>query len=533
MTVVSTAEAKKSYFLSDYDVTLDLLMDGSYEVKEVIAFDFSGGEYTYAFRKIRARNLDSIRNFSVSSEEVTITNFKLEKDGSYYELRWEFEPVAIPVTFNLSYEVIGALQVKDGMNRIHWTAVGKEWNVEVQDIDVRVNIPFSDIKADSVEVDPEATNIGEVIEAEGIFYEFHYDRLKKKKHYTIIVDFPQRLPGRVDNTDRNVLRFVAFSFAIALAMLIGWLRFEMKNPRPGPDPRPVDPSVENLLDSAYLINDGSTSRKKMFSALIFDLASRGNIKLRRFVNPSKWSRSEVVGIDVLHTDGMNKIEKEVMEKVVSYPHLKAFGEKASSFQSAILKIIRSHLTEKGYFQDISGESKTLFWYGLVAFALIFFSFYIQWYHSVVFTFISSYLFTLSSFRYRITSGGAEKKASIKAYLQEVREGVVETQKSDPVAAVGLFMKNLPWHLIDPKIGPSWMEKLKKSLKTVDSSIEIPDWFEDTIGLKKEAESEALASFIPLHSTIIATSSTAGGAGASSAAGAAGGGAAGGGGGGAG
>jgi hypothetical protein len=44
MTVVSSAEAKKSYFLSDYDVTLDLLMDGSYEVKEVIAFDFSGGE---------------------------------------------------------------------------------------------------------------------------------------------------------------------------------------------------------------------------------------------------------------------------------------------------------------------------------------------------------------------------------------------------------------------------------------------------------------------------------------------------------
>ncbi|MEM7551796.1 MAG: DUF2207 domain-containing protein [Bacteroidota bacterium] len=89
--LVFSSEAKKSYYLSNYDVYLDLKENGEYYVREEITFEFSGVEYTYAYRSIPSRHLDTVYDLKVTSSDINVLSTEMERKKGY-RLNWTFEP---------------------------------------------------------------------------------------------------------------------------------------------------------------------------------------------------------------------------------------------------------------------------------------------------------------------------------------------------------------------------------------------------------------------------------------------------------
>lgn len=140
-----TAEAAKAVEWTRFDVTLDLLPDGSYHVTERQQIAFQGGPFTGGFRDIPLARIEDIRNVQVSEDvNGTIQTYRYEPANSYDEapgtytwdnsstqtnVKWGFTPVANATrTYLVDYDVIGALRVYPNATppneQIWWTAVG-------------------------------------------------------------------------------------------------------------------------------------------------------------------------------------------------------------------------------------------------------------------------------------------------------------------------------------------------------------------------------------------------------------------------
>ena len=525
----------KTYALSDYDVRLTLRADGTYRVEETVRFDFQQGAFTFATRTIPQGRIDALYDVQVTSPDAPIAEVTHEDDGAA-TIRWTFPERTQPATFTLSYTVAGALEADDGNNVIDWQAIGDGWTVPIRDIDVTVSVPFGDVPRDSIAVQPadEAT-----LDRTGAGWtaSFAHDALAPGDGYRVIVRFPERIAVAEPKDDQEGLMVLTTAGLLVIGLIGGVILLSAWS-GPSVDPETVDdPQRPDLAlpYAAFLAHDSSTGRSRMFSAVLFDLAQRGHVTLRREQRDS-WLESDDVVTVTVDTDrfGLTDFENALLDEVQQHDTLKAFGQQTSSYRHEQLESVREQVIERGWFRSYEARSNRLVVVGvLLAAAAVGLPFLLTGWAAFLAVGLlgGPGLAALlgGSLRYVITVPGAQRKAQVLAYLDATREQVETRRDADPVAAAQQLLDDLPWLILDPDVDKAWLDDLKDALEDAEGDVPLPDWLDDAVGQTEDAASAAVATFMPIYIAVISTSgatgagAVAGGAAGAGAAGGAGGG----------
>ena len=535
-----TQAQDKRYALSNYDVDLVLHEDGTYRVDETIRFDFQQGTFTFGTRTIPQGRVDSLYDVRVTSSDATITEVTHEDDGAA-TIRWTFRERTQPATFTLSYSVAGALDADDGDNVIDWQAIGDGWDVPIRDVDVTVSVPFGDVPRDSIaaRLEDEAT-----LERTGAGWtaSFAHEALTPGAGYRVIVRFPERIAVAEAEDDQEGLMVLTAAGLLVVGLIGGLIVLTIWR-GPSVDPETVeDPQRPDLSlpHAAFLAHGSSTGRSRMFSAVLFDLAQRGHVTLRREQHDSWLGSDDVVTVTV-DTDrfGLTDFENALLDEVQQYDTLKAFGQEASSYRREQLDRLQEQAIERGWSQSYEARSNRLVLVGmLLATAAVGLPFLLTgWAIPLSVGLLGGpglAALMVATQRHVITATGAQRKAQALAYLNATREQVETRRDADPVAAARELLDDLPWLVLDPDVDKAWLDDLKDALEDAEGDVPLPDWLDDAVGQTEEDMSATVAAFMPIYVTVISTSgSTGAGAVAGAAAGAGAAGGAGGGGGGAG
>ena len=536
LSVCLSAQAQdKAYALSNYDVDLALQEDGTIRVTETIRFDFQQGAFTFGTRTIPQGRVDSLYDVQVTGSDASLTEVTHEDDGAA-TIRWTFRERTQPATFTLSYRVAGALGADDGDNVIDWQAIGDGWDVPIRDIDVTVSIPFGDVPRDSISVRPEDEATLERTGA-GWTAAFTHGALTPGEGYRVIARFPERIAVALPEDDQEDLMVLTAAGLLALGLIGGVTALTVWN-GPSVDPETIaDPHRPDLSlpHAAFLAHTSSTGRSRMVSAVLFDLAQRGHVTLRREQHDSWLGSDDVVTVTV-DTDrfGLRDFENALLDEIQQHDTLTAFGQQASSYRQEQLERVQEQAIARGWSQSKAARSNRLLLGGApFIIAAVGLPFLLSGWAAFLVVGVSGGLglaaLIASTQRYVTTGAGAQQNAEVLAYLNAAREQVEAQREADPVGAAQQLLDDLPWLVLDPEVDKFWLDDLKDALEDAETEIPLPDWLDDAVGPTEEAESAAVAAFMPIYITVISTSgatgagAVAGGAAGAGAAGGAGGG----------
>lgn len=529
----------KAYALSNYDVNLVLERSGAYRVTETIRFDFQQGTFSQANRSIPLGRIDSLRAVQVTSLDGAVNTVGHEAEGDDYAIRWTFPERRRPATFTLRYTAYGALGAEDGDNVIDWQAVGDAWDVPIRDVNVDVSLPFGDLARDSIAAEP----AGEATLARtgaGWTASFAHPELAPEEGYRVIVRFPERIAVTASDDQQGLMIFtglvlILLGFGGGTGVYVMW---RGASADPGAVARPSEPDL-SFPRAAYLIHHThAAGQKRMFSAVLFDLAQRGHVTLRREEKEHFLTTSEIVVVDI-HADPMDlsDFEETLLDEIQQHDSLQAFGRSSTGFKGKQVKAERTALLDAGWLEAHTERSNALIAAGvfLMAAGLASLAVGSGWAAAVgVGLGVGAGLGTLMAAgrRYTLTEAGARRKAEVLAFLNRERTAIEARRDHEPVQAAQQFIERLPWLILDTEVDKRWIDDLKEALSASHTTFALPDWMEDAVGLDEEAESEAVAAFIPIYAVISSTSAATGAGAAVGAAGAGAAGGAGGGGGGA-
>jgi uncharacterized membrane protein YgcG len=146
---------------SNWDVTIEIGMDGSIEVNESITYNVGPGSYSQANRWITWDKFHDINYFTVDSGPNTphINSVVLEKTTEQIEIYWYYDLVSVgysttkDLTFNIIYNVSCAMDLRGNRDRLYWNVVGDDIPVNVLDIDTTVYLPklYDQSKEDEIQ----------------------------------------------------------------------------------------------------------------------------------------------------------------------------------------------------------------------------------------------------------------------------------------------------------------------------------------------------------------------------------------------
>lgn len=505
------SQAKKRYQLDRYQTELHLRPDGTLRVIETIGFQFEGGEFTYAFREVGRADADSISAVAVRSDEVEIEQVKAKQKGRDWEIRWEFPPRAEAATFTLEYIAHGSLRSDDDQNELSWWVVDKGWKVPVSGIEAKVFLPYAEMTADSLEVDPGSGQI--TTGADGPVISFTSEPLSAKQAFEVEVRFPERIEVIEDHSLRNA---IFWGLGLSLLGILVAAVLTVKKPKlSGSEPTGHEPPGLSIAEAGYLAFDDDSSRQRLFQAMMFDLAQRGYLRLVR-EQKSRWGQEQVRAEVLPREEGLSDLEWKFLGELKRKPKLSEFGQSTNSFRIETLKALHQQLLREGYYRSIKEETQRYLLPGAIALPV-----------GVVSLFVlplslagivggaligaSLALLILSSQRYLHTEKGVRQQAEIKAYVKNKRRDIDGLRNQGQAAeAARRLMRDLSWLLLDPQVESMWLNRLRRSLQKSDAQLELPAWLVDPTG--EMSTQDAMAVFVPLMVMVNSTGSAVGAAG---------------------
>ncbi len=134
-----------------FDVTIQVQPDGTFDVCETQAINFTNGTFTFGYRSIPANNLEQITNWSVtdasgnsySENGSGAYTFDVNFTGDTYDVRWYFPERNGAETYNLCYTVVGGLRYYEAGDQLWWKAVYGDRAFPVLASTVLVGLPPS------------------------------------------------------------------------------------------------------------------------------------------------------------------------------------------------------------------------------------------------------------------------------------------------------------------------------------------------------------------------------------------------------
>ncbi len=147
-TLLTGCDAGKSYSADRFDVDAVLVgQDGSLQVTEVVVFRFTGGPFTYVFRKLPTGYSDGISDIRAAMDGQPFTRGagpgQVEIEGrDPIKVRWRFAPTSDSThTFVLTYRMNGIVRQEAGADRLLWDALPDDHNYRIAQASVKVSYP--------------------------------------------------------------------------------------------------------------------------------------------------------------------------------------------------------------------------------------------------------------------------------------------------------------------------------------------------------------------------------------------------------
>lgn len=459
------------------------------------------------------------------------------------QLRWSFPETSQSRTFRIDYIARGLVKSERGQNVIDWNAVGREWSVPIRDIDVQVKLPWR--FASGVETDPPA----EIHRLDGeTLVSFHHDALRPRQRFHIIVRFPEMIASASPSGMRYGLRILLM--VISGSLIVGVLLLAFVR-RVGRVAAPVvsavatsypDPHV-TIAEAAGLVYAHSGRPKAAISAIVFDLARRGLIKIesvakRRFLGTRSFDiRARVIE----HPPGLPSWEEKLLTALDREHDLKKFGRQSRLF-SDILDELMARLQSTGLISTEREEQRrrwiliAIVALGMaVAFLiLVVISVWRELLAPAILGLLASIgLLTVSSAIDTRTPRGAALKRAFQNHGRWLREEIERLMDTEPARAIAMLIEHLPLLVLDTKVNRRWFQLLKKKWQRSEATFTMPEWMElkDQAGQQLATTMAAAEGFgLFTDSVVYVAAYSGGGYGAGGGAGAAGSGAGGGGGG---
>ncbi len=150
MAALPAAAQNKTLYWERFDVDVAINQDGSFDVAETQEIVFTSGTFTFGFRGIDGRLLDSITNVGVEDETGPYVEnaseqpgtFTVTQEGADTVVRWYFEPATDETrTFVIRYKVLGGLRYYDGGDHLWWQAVYADRGFPVNNSVVQIHVP--------------------------------------------------------------------------------------------------------------------------------------------------------------------------------------------------------------------------------------------------------------------------------------------------------------------------------------------------------------------------------------------------------
>ncbi|GEM_PF-2126612 len=537
---------KKSYFIADYDVVMDVEENGDVRVSETIRYAFTRGTFTYAYRTVPLTGFEDIDVISVTSPDGPLRLTRAEVTEGWtrrLQLRWSFPATDQSRTFRIDYIARGLVKSERGQNVIDWNAVGRDWNVPIRDIDVQVKLPWR--FASGIETDPPA----EIHRLDGeTFISFHHDALRPRQRFHIVVRFPGMIASASPSEMRYGLRILLMLISGSLVIGVLLLTFVRRVGRVAAPAVSTavtsypDPQI-TIAEAAGLVYAHSGRPKAAISAIVFDLARRGLIKIesvirRRFLG----SRSFDIRAQVIeHPPGLPPWEEKVLAALEHEHDLKAFSRKRGLF-SDILDELTARLRSIGLIST-EREQQRRRWILMATVALgvavIFLILVVisVWREllapAILGLLASTGLLIVSSAIDTRTPRGAALKRAFQNYGRGLREEIERLMDTEPAHAIAMLIEHLPLLVLDTKVNRRWFQMLKKKWQRSEATFAVPEWMElkDQAGQQLATAMAATECFgLFTDSVVYVAAYSGGGYGAGGGAGAAGSGAGGGGGG---
>jgi uncharacterized membrane protein YgcG len=152
---VTLAQARESFagmeHIDTYDVAIAIRTDGTIDVHERIAYDFTNLERHGIYRQIPyVKSNDAGKRFAMDFASVAVvddaqTHYPFVQSTEGDDIRWKIGDPNQTVTgkhaYRIGYTVRGALTYFPGHDELYWNAIGTNWQIPIAVSSVTVTLP--------------------------------------------------------------------------------------------------------------------------------------------------------------------------------------------------------------------------------------------------------------------------------------------------------------------------------------------------------------------------------------------------------
>jgi hypothetical protein len=143
---------EKSLVWQRFDVDIEVMRDGTFEVAEHQTIRFTSGSFTSGFRDIPINNLDYIDDWAMQDDDGNVYRlsnggtepytFTVDEQSGSYTVRWYFPAISNDsATYTLQYRVHGGLRYYEKGDQVWWKAIYGDRSFPVLAGRVRVVVP--------------------------------------------------------------------------------------------------------------------------------------------------------------------------------------------------------------------------------------------------------------------------------------------------------------------------------------------------------------------------------------------------------
>lgn len=351
----------KVYEIPSIIVIMEASNDGSIIVNEVITINYVSGSFTYLQRYIPLYGLDYIEVLSVSADGATITNTKISYSYYRIDITISYEVIAAPhkATFNIVYKVYGGiLSHGASQNLIDWNAIGNDWEVSINSVNVLVRLPGNFVGSSLLNISP---NPVKVYYSDGYTnIAFTYSKLPPYTGYRIVVAFPKIYEPNPDYLyvfknyhGETIISIIALSTIITLIIWFIKGRMPKVDVDEGLISLGVLPSNLSPLEVSYLLN-GRLSFEHALSEVV-DLARRGFLKVEYDDKGKIINFKPSDNIDYTSTRdvryGLKNFEMEILRLALNSGNVFDFSRNFEIHRSKIEEEVCDELLKMGYFKS--------------------------------------------------------------------------------------------------------------------------------------------------------------------------------------
>lgn len=362
----------RSYYSERFDVVIDLQKDASFIVTEKVTFYFEGGPYTFAFRDLAMRELDSLdiiearMDGEILPEGVEPGQVEIKRGGDPVKVTWHFLPLSNALrTFELTYRVAGNVRRVAGLDGISWRAIPEEHEYEIRASTITVNYPLDITPAGEPALDGSPYTLeqqpGQIV--------FQARDIPRDTVLVVDVRFPQgslitappvwqsRQIERSQQSGAALPYALAAGGGILAVSLVGLAVFRRKNMPDFPGSIPpgiitAPPDELTPAQAGFLLNRTTATLNHLFAALMDltrrgwlrmqEVEGRGLFKVRDFILTREKSGGGLQLHEIVLVDLLFKTRGGYREKV----KLSEIGAKFSSRLSVFARGLRSELAAK-------------------------------------------------------------------------------------------------------------------------------------------------------------------------------------------